>query len=495
MRADAVYPRGTRPSRSTRSTRSTRSAGPATSSRQRPPSSTTRRRPVNAQTPFRRLARTHALMSIGDVAMFASLAGSVLGLDPDGQRTAVLQFLLVSFAPFVVLAPLIGPTIDRIPGGRRVVIQGTAVVRAALYVMMAFHTDDVVLYPLLFIALVMQKTYAVSKIAVVPLVVRNAEELVEANSKLGLISALAGAVAFAPLAGIGHLSAAAGLVLGALIFVFAALAGGKLPREAVATSPVADAERVELRSDRIVLAAGAMVLIRASIGFLFFHLLFWLKEDYGLAQFGLAAAASTIGSMAGNVAAPHLRRAAREETMQIIALGVIAVAGVGAAVTGGLFTAVFLALVCNFSSSIGRMAFDSIVQRDAPDANQGRAFAQFETRFQLGWVIAALVPVAFTLPGQLGFLVVGLIGATASATYLLGWRAMKAGKPLPMSLTQRAKREISRRRGNTPPAGQRRPAPRTITPDPRERRKAADDKPLYPGPPGKPGKAGKRPKG
>lgn len=181
--------------------------------------------------------------------------------------------------------------------------------------------------------------------------------------------------------------------------------------------------------------------------------------------------------------------------MQIIALGVIAVAGVGAAVTGGLFTAVFLALVCNFSSSIGRMAFDSIVQRDAPDANQGRAFAQFETRFQLGWVIAALVPVAFTLPGQLGFLVVGLIGATASATYLLGWRAMKAGKPLPMSLTQRAKREISRRRGNTPPAGQRRPAPRTITPDPRERRKAADDKPLYPGPPGKPGKAGKRPKG
>ena len=93
-------------------------------------------------------------MSIGDVAMFASLAGSVLGLDPDGQRTAVLQFLLVSFAPFVVLAPLIGPTIDRIPGGRRVVIQGTAVVRAALYVMMAFHTDDVVLYPLLFIALV-----------------------------------------------------------------------------------------------------------------------------------------------------------------------------------------------------------------------------------------------------------------------------------------------------------------------------------------------------
>jgi hypothetical protein len=61
-----------------------------------------------------------------------------------------------------------------------------------------------------------------------------------------------------------------------------------------------------------------------------------------------------------------------------------------------------------------------------------------------------------------------------------------------MSLTQRAKREISRRRGSTPPAGQRRPVPRSITPDPRERRKPPEDKPLYPGPPGKPRRAGKK---
>ncbi len=30
---------------------------------------------------------------------------AVLALDPDGQRSAVLKFLIVSFAPFVVLAP------------------------------------------------------------------------------------------------------------------------------------------------------------------------------------------------------------------------------------------------------------------------------------------------------------------------------------------------------------------------------------------------------
>lgn len=450
VRADAVY-------------------GPGT--RRRPGSRRPELRgPVQVQTPFRRLARTHALMAMGDAAMMGSLAGSVLNLDPNGQRAEVLKYLVVSFAPFVVLAPAIGPTIDRIPGGRRVVAQITSIVRALLFVVMAFHTDDVVLYPLLFVALVMQKTYTVSKSALVPMVVRNDEELVEANSKLGLISAVVGAIVFIPLAGIGKLSPPVGLVIGALLAIAATIAARQLPRDAVAPAPVAKEERHELRSAGIVLAAGAMALIRASIGFLTFHLFFWIREDYGLAQFGLAAAASTLGSMAGNMVAPTLRKSVREETMLTLALGVIAASGFLAALTGGLFTAVVLALVVNFSSSIGRLAFDSIVQRDAPDANQGRAFARFETRFQLAWVAAAVQPVIFTLPGEIGFLVVGLFGLFAAASYLIGSRAVKAGKPLPPSLAERARRglkaKVAERRGDTPPKGQR----RAITPDPRERR-------------------------
>ena len=67
---------------------------------------------------------------------------------------------------------------------------------------------------------------------------------------------------------------------------------------------------------------------------------------------------------------------------------------------GGLGSAVVLSFAVNASASIGRMAFESIVQRDAPDANQGRVFAQFETRFQLSWVLAGVLPVLFTLPGR-----------------------------------------------------------------------------------------------
>lgn len=373
--------------------------------------------------PFRRLARTHALMAFGDAAMYGALAGSVLlGLSPDAQRPRVLLYLLVSAAPFAVVAPLIGPMIDRVRGGRRMVVQLTAVGRAVLYLLMAQHVDDLWLYPLVFGALVMQKTYAVSKSALVPAVVRNETELVEANSKLGLMSAIVGAVAIAPLAGLGKWTATVPLAMGCLAFVLAVFSASRLPRDVVATGRAERLERDELRSQGIRRATLSMTIIRASIGFLTFHLFFWLREDFGLAQFGLAAAAGTLGSMSGNVVAPRLRRRAREETMLTIALAIVAGVGAVSAVVGGLWMALLLAASVNFAGSIGRMAFDSIVQRLAPDANQSRAFARFETRFQLAWVLAGLPPVAMTLPGRAGFAVIGVLGALALALHLGGRR-------------------------------------------------------------------------
>ena len=56
------------------------------------------------------------------------------------------------------------------------------------------------LFPLVFAALVLQKTYLVSKQALVPSVVRTEAELVEANSKLGVIAGLTGFVAVIPAA-------------------------------------------------------------------------------------------------------------------------------------------------------------------------------------------------------------------------------------------------------------------------------------------------------
>ena len=77
--------------------------------------------------PFRRLATVHALLASGDCAMAAVLVGSVFISSPDAARSKVLLFQLISVAPFAIVAPLVGPTVDRMPGGRRIVVQITAI--------------------------------------------------------------------------------------------------------------------------------------------------------------------------------------------------------------------------------------------------------------------------------------------------------------------------------------------------------------------------------
>ncbi len=404
-------------------------------------------------------------MAAGEAVTAVALAGSLfLDISPTAARGKVLLFLAVSVAPFAVVAPLIGPVVDRMAGGRRLVVQITALGRAGVSILMMANLDNVLLFPLAFTAMVLQKTYVVSKSALVPTVVSDEEELVEANSKLGVISGVVGFLAAIP-AGLLHLvSDRATLGFGALVFIGALMAAAQLPREVVAAQRVGRHEQMELRAPGILLAATAMGLLRASVGFLFFHLAFWLRDadqNTGTLWFGLGVGLAAIGTMIGNSCGPFIRRAAREEVMLIGALGFTALAGVGAALVGGVLAALLLMAAVNMAAAVGRLGFDSIVQRDARGANQGRAFAQFETKFQLGWVAAGIVPVLITIPGSLGFAIVGALAAFAMVTYLLSGQRLKKGLPLPQTLTGRAKQELNKRieqrREGTPTRGSLRP--------------------------------------
>lgn len=125
-------------------------------------------------TKFRRLSITHGAMMGGDAAMIVALADSLFfNISPSAARGRVLLFLIISFAPFLLIAPLIGPVIDRIPGGRRTVIETVAAARVVVSLLMAMAIDNFALFPLVFAALVLQKTYLVSKQALVPSVVRS----------------------------------------------------------------------------------------------------------------------------------------------------------------------------------------------------------------------------------------------------------------------------------------------------------------------------------
>jgi hypothetical protein len=380
-----------------------------------------------AMSRFRRLTITHAAMMGGDAAMLVALADSLfLSIDPSAARSRVLLFLVVSFAPFLLLAPLIGPVIDRAAGGRRTVIQLVAGARVVLAVLMAASIHSLRLFPLVFLALVLQKTYLVSKQALVPSVVRSEAELVEANSKLGVIAGLTGFVAVIP-AAIIQLTPLSGwgtLLYSGALFAYGLVSATRLPPDVVAAAAAQPSERRQLNSIGIQLAAAAMTILRALVGFVFFLLAFWLRtQDKGTAWFGLAIGMSAVATIGGNAVSPFIRQHLREELMLAGALALSAAAGIGAALMGGVGAGVLLAGAVNFAAAVGRLAFESIVQRDAPQANRGRAFARFETRFQLAWAIAGLIPVIVEIPGWVGFLVVGVVGAAALVNYIAGTRS------------------------------------------------------------------------
>jgi hypothetical protein len=179
------------------------------------------------------------------------------------------------------------------------------------------------------------------------------------------------------------------------------------------------------------MAAVAMLLLRCCVGFVLFHLAFSFRaQDAPTWWFGLAVGLSSLGTMAGNAIGPRLRSSLHEDNMIVVALVLPTVAGVVGAVVGGKEAGIALAVVVNFSAALSRLAFESIVQQEAPSANHGQAFARFETRFQLGWVVAATVPVVIVIPAALGYLLVGLMTAVALVNYSAGARGRLARLPV-----------------------------------------------------------------
>jgi len=120
------------------------------------------------------------------------------------------------------------------------------------------------------------------------------------------------------------------------------------------------------------------------------------------------------------VIAPRLRSMVSEERMlagTLAAIGVIAFLG---ALAGGLLGLFVVAFTVAAGAQTGKQAFDAIVQRDAPAANLGRSFSRFETRFQLVWVIGALIPVLVPLAAWVGFVILGTASLFAAVSYWLG---------------------------------------------------------------------------
>jgi Major Facilitator Superfamily len=279
--------------------------------------------------------------------------------------------------------------------------------------------------------LVAQKTYSIARSALVPAVVGGERELVSANSRLAIISVIGGAVGGLPAVGVYRFFGAEwSLVLAALVYVLAATLSWQIPRvEREDVGPDTPLEKAELHAPSILLAGSAMGLLRGAIGFITFFLAFGLRDNGEPAWvFGAVIVAAGVGGFLGNLIAAPLRKITREEVILVGSLIAPAVVCLFAARSESItWTMVAAALVAAGAAS-GRVAFDSLLQRDAPDAVRGRSFARFETRFQITWVVGALIPVA--IPPVYQDLRVGLFALAVSLafsglSYAVGMRAAR----------------------------------------------------------------------
>ncbi|MBI4729076.1 MAG: MFS transporter [Acidobacteria bacterium] len=363
----------------------------------------------------------HGASSAGDALVVVALSGTLFfSVAASAARAKVGLYLLLAIAPYAVLAPLVGPLVDRHRGARRAAILVATAGRAVLCLWLASITASGWLYPGAFALLVMSRAYGVARSALVP-ALRGARpgggtgSLVSANARLSVVAVLSGAAASAPgIALLRIFSGGAVLRLAAVAYAAATAFAFPLPKP--------EGEADEIRSAAAAFstpalrrAARAAAAARALGGFLLFALAFSLKrEGASSLGYGFVLGCTALGAFGASLAVPRLRRGGSEEWVILASLAAASAAALLGAREFGLGAAAAVAGVAGLAGAGIRLAFASLVQREAHEAVRGRAFARYETLFQLAWALGAAVPVAIPMGGR-GALAAAGAGFAASA--------------------------------------------------------------------------------
>jgi MFS family permease len=393
-----------------------------------------------------RLIELHAFNAAGDTAVAISLAGTLFFQVPTGEaRGQVALFLGLTMLPFAIVAPLIGPFLDRFSHGRRWAIGSTMAIRAFLCWVLATAvvTESTWLFPAALGVLVASKAYGVTRAAAVPRLVPDNLPLVKANARTSL-AGVVGAAVSAPLAG---LAAMAGpewaLRYGFLVFVMATVWAIRLPQkvdssvgegalvlmpgpssrtEARVGGPL-NRSRVRARDPApVAFALRANCGPRWLSGFLTMFMAFLLRENpigdwRPEVLLGLVIGGAGLGNTLGIAAASVLKRINPSVTV-VLALLADAVMVLVAALFYGVVPLVLLGLTAGLAQSLAKLSLDSTIQHHVPERMQSSAFARSDTTLQLCWVIGGFVGIALPLIPQLGLGVACAVLA-AWAVYVL----------------------------------------------------------------------------
>ncbi|MWA06780.1 MFS transporter [Actinomadura sp. LD22] len=375
------------------------------------------------------LIEASALNSAGDAMVTVALAGTLFfGLDVNQARGQVALYLLVTMAPFALVAPLIGPALDRMRHVRRYAVAATFAVRGLLCWGMAgavAHNDPITFLPAAFGVLVTSKAYGVLRAAVTPQLLPEEITLVTANARAsfaGLIASSAAAPAGAGLAvliGPGWV-----LRIGTAVFLLGIVFAMGLPRRVdlpdAGEAPPADSQDLgsepadsgtapPARHWRTLPRVGPVVaeamqanaVLRALSGFLVLYLAFLLREErfdpvsHNLAL-GLLAAFAGAGGLIGTALGAWMR--ARAPRLIVTAtLGAVTAVTAVSALFFGLWAALAVALAAGLGQVLGKLSMDAVVQREIGEEVRSSTFAVTETLHQLAWVVGGLLGLGMSI--------------------------------------------------------------------------------------------------
>jgi MFS family permease len=401
--------------------------------------------------PLDRLAWVHATSALGDGLVAVALAGTLFFAVPvAAARPRVALYLLLTVAPFAVVAPLLGRLLDGRQGAGRLVVAAALLLRAVLAFLAVSRTQSLLLYPLAFGLLVCSRVHGISRSALVPELAGPDRPLVAVNGRMARVAALGGTVGALLGVGLDRLLGG-GAVLWASALAFAA--GGTLavwlpaaaprrarpegregrgrpegsgePRRGAPVGREASLDRRAARltrpPGRVRLARTASASVRAVGGFSLFLLAFELRrQGVGTAGLGLLLAGVGVGAVAGAFLLPRAARLVQEEGLLGAGLAASGLTALLLAGRVGVASAALAGLAMGGGVAAARLGFESLVQREVPPAGRGTAITRAETTFQLAWVGGAVVPVALALPTGPSLVVAGLACLAAATAYAAG---------------------------------------------------------------------------
>lgn len=376
---------------------------------------------------YRRFWAARTISRGGDVAQFTALALLVFHLTRSGL--GVSAAVLAEIAPVLLLAPLAGPLVDRLP---RLTVMITAdVVRLVLGSVLAlWHSDVGVVYALAFGLSAGSVFFNPAAASLLPALV-SPEETVAANTGIWSAAVLS-QVALAPLAGLLVLTAGFGWAFAANAASFAASAwllrrlpgGERRPTTAPASLWSQGRESLLLLGRdrllrRLALAQGLAALSAGATSALLVVLATRRLHVSG-AGFGLMLAAIGAGAFLGPLGLSHIPARVSRSRLVFTAFGLRGLVDLSLALVTGLPAALAALTAYGVGTSAGSVTFTSLLQHHVPDEHRGRIFSAFDLLWQGMRLVSLLLGgvLADTVGIRAVYATGGLLLITAAATGL-----------------------------------------------------------------------------